>query len=166
MRLIAVGRRQPRWVEEGFQEYAGRLRGPVELELVEVPAADRTSAKSQSEVVERAKATEADKIEAQIGRDDWLVALDERGKGLTTLALAQVVQSWLDDTRRPVLLIGGADGLHERLKQRAQQVISLSDLTLPHGLARVMVAEALYRSVSLLQGHPYHRGDGSTRGRA
>lgn len=100
---------------------------------------------------------EAQRIEAALPAGARLVALDERGQRLTTAALAQQMQQWRHDGRDVAFVVGGADGLAPRIKQRADSLLRLSDLTLPHGLVRVLLAEQLYRAHSLLSGHPYHR---------
>ncbi|MGC9162053.1 MAG: 23S rRNA (pseudouridine(1915)-N(3))-methyltransferase RlmH, partial [Thiomonas sp.] len=111
------------------------------------------SSLSAEAVMER----EAQRIEAALPPGARVVALDERGERLTTAGLAELLQHWRQDGRDVALIIGGADGLAPRIKQRADTLLRLSDLTLPHGLVRVLLAEQLYRAHSLLSGHPYHR---------
>jgi len=153
LRVIAVGTRMPAWVDAGFEDYARRLKGPLAIELRELPAARRAAGAPPARVL----AEEATRIEAALGPRDYLVALDERGREFTTQELA----TWLEERRRSgqdlACVIGGADGLDPRILKRAPCRWSLSRLTLPHGLVRVVLVEQLYRASTLLAGHPYHR---------
>lgn len=151
MKLIvaAVGHRMPAWIDEGFHEYARRMPRELRLELAAVkPAA---GAQGQD------KAVEAERLRAARPPGARLVALDERGQALTTAALAKQLERWRGDGRDIVFAIGGADGLDAGLLKEADLVLSLSALTLPHALARVVLAEQLYRAWTILQNHPYHR---------
>lgn len=152
MRLLAAGTRMPDWVNAGFADYAGRLRGDYRLELTEIPLGERGGG-----AVRRAVETEGRRTLAAAGERAYLVAMQVGGKALTTAQLAR----WLEDRARegdsPVFCIGGPDGLAPEVDALARLRWSLSALTLPHGLARVVVAEALYRAVSLNKGLPYHR---------
>jgi 23S rRNA (pseudouridine1915-N3)-methyltransferase len=151
--VVAVGTGQPRWVNEGFAEYARRLPRETPLELVAVRAESRTAGRTRPALL----GTEAKRIEAAVPHGALRVALDERGRDLDTRALAALLGRWRQDGRDVAFLIGGPDGLDPTLKAAADSCIRLSSLTLPHGLARLMLAEALYRAASLLAGHPYHR---------
>jgi len=151
--LLAVGQRMPRWVDEAYADYAKRLPSETPLLLKEIRAETRSSSLSAEAVMER----EAQRIEAALLPGARMVALDEHGLRLTTAALAEQLQHWRQDGRDVALIVGGADGLAPRVKQRADTLLRLSDLTLPHGLVRVLLAEQLYRAHSLLSGHPYHR---------
>jgi 23S rRNA (pseudouridine1915-N3)-methyltransferase len=153
MRLIAVGHRQPAWVETGYLEYASRLPKECTLTLTEVAAGRRAKGTPLSRIL----AEEGERIRTLVPPGARLVALDERGKPWSTRDLALRLQDWLMDGRGVALCIGGPDGLAPALKAEAEVSWSLSPLTLPHGLVRVIVAEAIYRAWSLLQGHPYHR---------
>jgi 23S rRNA (pseudouridine1915-N3)-methyltransferase len=152
MRLLAAGTRMPDWVDAGFDDYAMRLRGDYRLDLTEIPLGDRASGD-----VRRAVEAEGKRMLAAAGDRPYLVALQVGGKALTTEQLAR----WLEDRARegdsPVFCIGGPDGLAAEIDVQARLRWSLSALTLPHALARVVVAEALYRAVSLIKGLPYHR---------
>jgi len=152
MRLIAAGTRMPDWVDAGFADYAGRLRGDYRLELVEIALGQRGRGDTA-----KAVATEGSRMLAAAGERCCLVALQVGGRSLTTAELAR----WLDDRSRDgqalAFCIGGPDGLAPEVDARARLRWSLSALTLPHGLARIVVAEALYRAVSVLKGLPYHR---------
>ena len=153
MRLIAAGTRMPDWVDAGYADYAGRLRGDYRLELAEIALGQRGRGDTA-----KAVATEGSRMLAAAGERCCLVALQVGGRSLTTEQLAH----WLDERSRDgqplAFCIGGPDGLAPEVDARARLRWSLSALTLPHGLARVVVAEALYRAVSVLKGLPYHRG--------
>lgn len=151
--LISASNKQPAWVRDGFEQYAKRLRGGCRLELAEVPLARRSTAGG----VDRLVAREGERMLAAVPKGAHVVALDESGAGWTTRELAARLAAWMQGGRPVVLLAGGPDGLAPSCRDRADESWSLSALTLPHGLVRVIVAEALYRAWSLLQGHPYHR---------
>lgn len=152
LRLLAAGTRMPDWVAAGFEDYASRLRGEYRLTLTEIPLGDRSGGD-----IHRAVDTEGRRMLAAVDDRAHLVALQVGGKALTTAQLA----TWLEDRARngdrPVFCIGGPDGLAAEVDARARLRWSLSPLTLPHGLARVVVAEALYRAVTIIKGLPYHR---------
>lgn len=153
IRLIAVGHKMPAWIEAGYQEYAKRMTADTALELIEIKPEKRAAGSS----TERIQKIEAERIQAALPAQAKLVALDERGKQLTTIELSGLLARWKQEGSTPCFVIGGADGLDDAIKQRADVLLGLSRLTLPHGLARVMLAEQLYRAESLLKGHPYHR---------
>lgn len=150
--LIAVGQRMPGWIREGFEDYARRLRPRLPLTLVEIPAAKRGSGDLQ-----RAVADEGRKLLASVRPDDYVIALDERGTARSSLALSRWLAVRLQEGRDLSFLVGGADGFAPEVLKRANERWSLSTLTLPHALVRVVFAEQLYRAVTLLDGHPYHR---------
>jgi 23S rRNA (pseudouridine1915-N3)-methyltransferase len=154
IRLIAVGNKMPDWVERGYQEYSQRLRNDCSLELVEISPGRRT----QSADIKRLTAKEGNAMIAKIGKSNRVVALDVPGKSMTTVQLADQLKLWQEDGRDVDLLIGGPEGLAPDCLQQAEQTWSLSPLTLPHPLVRIVVAEALYRAWSLNHNHPYHRG--------
>jgi len=151
--LIAASQRQPGWVDEGFADYAERVRGRARLELKVVPLARRSAGAS----VERAIADEAERLLAAVPTGAHVVALAEDGKPWTTADLATKLESWMQRGAPVAFLIGGPDGLGQACLDRAAERWSLSKLTLPHGLVRVVAAEALYRAWSVLERHPYHR---------
>jgi 23S rRNA (pseudouridine1915-N3)-methyltransferase len=151
--VAAVGTRLPDWMSAGFAEYAKRMPRELPLELVEIKPEPRTTGKT----VEAMMAAEARRIEAALPPRCRRVALDERGDAPDTRALAERLGRWLDGGDDIAFLIGGPDGLDPALKDGAHERLRLSSLTLPHGLARVVLAEALYRAHSLRCGHPYHR---------
>ncbi len=156
MRLIvaAVGERMPGWVDEAFAEYAKRFPRKAHLELVEV----RPEKRGATRTVAQALAAEAERLAARLPAGCRRVALDERGRELTTRELATLVGRWLADGRDVALLVGGPDGLDPALKAAAEVQLRLSSLTLPHALVRVLLAEQLYRALAILDNHPYHRG--------
>jgi 23S rRNA (pseudouridine1915-N3)-methyltransferase len=153
LRVIAVGTRMPAWVDTAVEDYARRLLKVLPVELKELPAARRSATTPAAQ----AMAEEGVRILAALSPRDCLVALDERGREYSTQELAR----WLEERRRSgqdlACVIGGADGLAPEVLARAQQRWSLSRLTLPHGLVRVVLIEQLYRASTLLAGHPYHR---------
>jgi len=152
LRLVALGHRMPAWVAAGWADYARRLPREFALELVELKPEPRTRGKPLAQLL----AAEAVRIAAAC-RGAVVVALDERGRPWTTRILADHLARWRDDARCVAFVVGSADGLAAAVKQSAAEVVSLSALTLPHGLVRVVVAEQIYRAASLLTGHPYHR---------
>jgi len=152
LRVVALGHRMPAWVAAGWDDYARRMPREFALELVELKPEPRDRGKQVAQLL----AAEAPRIAAAC-RGAEVVAFDERGEPWTTRRLAEAVARWRDDARDAAFVIGSADGLAEPVKRGAAAVVALSALTLPHGLVRVIVAEQLYRAVSLLSGHPYHR---------
>jgi 23S rRNA (pseudouridine1915-N3)-methyltransferase len=151
--LVVVGQRLPGWAETACEDYLNRFPPDWRVELKAVKAEPRT----QGKTVDALKAAEAQRIEAACAKGARRVVLDERGTRLTTAQLAQRLLAWQLDGRDVALLIGGPDGLADTLKDGADETLRLSDLTLPHAFARVLLAEALYRAWSVNAGHPYHR---------
>ena len=151
--LVAVGTRMPAWVNDGYQEYARRLPHECVLKLTEIPLAQRARATP----VARAVAEEGKRMLAAVAPQQLAVALDVKGRAWSTEQLAEQLQSWMQDGRNLSLLVGGPDGLAPACLERAEQRWSLSTLTLPHPLVRVLLAEQLYRAWTVLNGHPYHR---------
>lgn len=151
--VVAVGTRMPRWADEGFEEFARRMPREAALSLTEIRPEPRTGGKP----VEALLAAERSRIEQALPARVRLVALDERGETLTTRELAARLEQWLAAGSDVAFAIGGPDGLAPEIKARADATLRLSSLTLPHALARVVLAEALYRAMSLLKHHPYHR---------
>lgn len=151
--VLAVGQRMPRWVDEAFDEYAKRMPPESRLVLKEIKPEPRHASKSTAQMMQ----AEAVRLHQALPAQATVIALDERGLDLTTTQVADALDTWRHQGRDVVFLIGGADGLAPELKQQAAQLWRLSSLTLPHGLARVLLAEQLYRAVTVLQGHPYHR---------
>ncbi|MBK1674380.1 23S rRNA (pseudouridine(1915)-N(3))-methyltransferase RlmH [Ectothiorhodospira shaposhnikovii] len=151
--LLAVGNRMPGWVTEAYREYAGRLPAECSLELREIPSPRR----GRNAPVERLREEEGERLLAAVPRDCWVVALDEKGRGLDTAGLSRQLDQWMQSGRDVALLVGGADGLSDACRARADFKWSLSPLTFPHPLVRVILAEQIYRGWSLLRNHPYHR---------
>jgi len=151
LRLIAVGTRMPDWVIAGMRDYAKRLPRDCPLELVEAPLARRGAD------VARGKQEEGDRQLAAVGSRDRVIALCVEGQRWSTPQLAERLDDWRLEGRDVAFLVGGPDGLSPACLERAELKWSLSPLTLPHGLVRVVVAEQLYRAWSILSGHPYHR---------
>ena len=149
----AVGQRQPPWAAAAVDEYLSRLPAEFKVECKLVKAEPR----SGNLPLTRLLSAEAARIRAAVPRGAWLVALDERGKDWTTEHLADQLRRWRDSADDIVFAIGGADGLDDDLKQEARTLLRVSSMTLPHALARVVLAEQLYRASSILAGHPYHR---------
>ena len=155
MRLVvaAIGQRQPAWADAAWDDFAKRFPAECRLELKALKAEPRSSGKTAAQCM----AAEAQRIEASLPKGARRVILDERGTRLTSVQLAERLSFWLGDGRDVALLIGGPDGLDPAVKATADETLRLSDLTLPHAFARVLLAEALYRAWSLTTGHPYHR---------
>jgi len=152
LRVVALGQRMPAWVDAGWDEYARRMPQDLPVELVALKAEPRDRGKTAAQIL----AAEAARIAAAC-KSATLVALDERGERWTTRVLADKIARWRIEAHDVAFVIGSADGLAESVKRDASATFSLSALTLPHGLVRIIVAEQLYRAVSLLSGHPYHR---------
>ncbi|MEO8417112.1 MAG: 23S rRNA (pseudouridine(1915)-N(3))-methyltransferase RlmH [Methylophilaceae bacterium] len=152
LRILSVGHKMPDWVESGCAEYLKRMPREMTVDIVEIKPDKRAAGKNSAQVQE----AESKRIVEAAGRD-YLIALDERGQEVTTLQLADRMQTWLGGGRDVSLVIGGADGLHADIKSRADWLWSLSKLTLPHGMVRVLLAEQLYRAHSVINNHPYHR---------
>ncbi len=153
MRIIAVGHKMPAWVTLGFQDYAKRIGSGFQLQLCEITLEKRTKGSDIARLIER----ESEKIIAAIKPNHVVVALDRQGKLRSTEQLAHQLQNWQTEGRSIDWIIGGPDGLSPTCLQKAHVQWSLSPLTLPHPLVRVILAEQLYRAISILQHHPYHR---------
>lgn len=153
---VAVGHKMPTWVRAGFEEYARRMPRDAPLTLKEIKPAGRGRAAGAG-AIERLLQAEHERIAAALPGRCRKVVLDERGVGLTTRQLAERIARWRGLGSDVAFIIGGADGTAAALKEEADLLWSLSPLTLPHGLVRVVLAEQLYRAVSILSGHPYHR---------
>ena len=151
--LHAVGNRMPGWVEEGYREYARRLTGDCTLQLKEITAAKRSGNTSARRIIE----DEGLRLIDSLPKNVHVVALDVKGKPWSTEQLASQLERWMQSGRDISLLVGGPDGLSDACLERADQRWSLSTLTFPHPLVRVILAEQLYRAWSLTRNHPYHR---------
>jgi 23S rRNA (pseudouridine1915-N3)-methyltransferase len=151
--IVAVGHKMPDWITAGFNEYAKRMPREAQIVLQEIKPEPRTTGKTTAQIME----AEARRILAALPQNCRRIALDEHGVQPATVQLAAQMQEWMRDGGDVAFIIGGADGLHVSVKQAAQQLLALSALTLPHALARVLLAEQLYRAHSMLHNHPYHR---------
>lgn len=143
----------PDWITQGYHEYAKRMPREVKLELVEIKPEPRTTGKSTEQIMQ----AEAQRILHALPANCLRIALDERGAMPTTKQLSAQMQEWMRAGGDVAFIVGGADGLHESVKQSARQMLALSAFTLPHAFVRVLLAEQLYRAYSLLHNHPYHR---------
>ncbi|MDR5812873.1 MULTISPECIES: 23S rRNA (pseudouridine(1915)-N(3))-methyltransferase RlmH [unclassified Caballeronia] len=151
--ILAVGHKMPDWITKGFDEYAKRMPPELRIELKEIKPEQRSSGRNAESVM----AAEKQRIEAALPKNARIVALDERGRDWTTMQLANALPGWQQEGRDVAFVIGGADGLDPAVKSRAELLLRVSSLTLPHGMVRVLLAEQLYRAWSITQNHPYHR---------
>jgi 23S rRNA (pseudouridine1915-N3)-methyltransferase len=151
--IVCVGHKMPAWIRSGFGEYVKRMPPEIKVELAELKPEERGAGKS----AEKATELEGGRIIAAIPAGATVYALDEKGRTVTTQGLAVMLAGWMREGTHPAFVIGGADGLDDAVKERADKLVSLSALTLPHGLVRVLLAEQLYRAASILANHPYHR---------
>jgi len=151
--LISVGNKMPGWVQQGYQTYAKRMPYECQLILKEIPAVKRSKNTNPLNIIQ----AEGERIVKAIPVQSHVVALDVLGKPWTTLELATALQRWMDTNRQISLIIGGPEGLSKSVSGIAHETWSLSPLTFPHPLVRVIVAEQLYRAWSILKNHPYHR---------
>jgi 23S rRNA (pseudouridine1915-N3)-methyltransferase len=151
--ILSVGHKMPAWIQEGFREYVKRMPPEIRVELVELKPDDRAGGKT----AEKSMQAEGERILAAIPEAATVLALDEKGRSVSTQGLSVMLADWMRDATHPAFVIGGADGLAPAVKERADKLVSLSALTLPHGLVRVLLAEQLYRAWTILARHPYHR---------
>ena len=150
--ILAVGHKLPDWVAKGCAEYIKRMPRELPLSVVEIKPEPRGS-KTREQLL----AAEKTRLQAALSGFSRIVVLDERGTDLTTVKLAQRLEDWMREGGDTAFIIGGADGIDEELKQRADSMIRLSSLTLPHAMARLVLCEQLYRAISVVKNHPYHR---------
>lgn len=153
IRIIAVGQKIAAWAEEATRDYLARFPREFKVELKEIRTEPR-----RGQPPAKLKEAEAERILESLEQTDFVVLLDEDGASRSTLDFAREVKLWKDERRDVVFIIGGPDGVAPNVKARADHVMKLSEMTLPHALARVFLAEQLYRVYSILVGHPYHRG--------
>ena len=153
IRLLTITHKSPAWIQEGYLEYAKRLPASCALELVEIPAEKRTNNADLKRITQR----EGEKMLAAIRPGNKVIALDVKGKLWTTEQLAENLANWNQDGRHIDLLVGGPEGLAPACLEKAEEKWSLSPLTFPHIIVRLIVAEQIYRAWSILQSHPYHR---------
>ncbi len=157
LRILSVGHKMPNWVQAGFEEYFKRIQPMMSVELVELPPAKRSKNPSPAEI-EKYKAVEAAIILNAKQPKELLWLLEVKGKMLSTEKLADKLSVAMQDGADIALVIGGADGVADDVLQAADFKWSMSDLTLPHPLVRVILMEQLYRAMSIINNHPYHRG--------
>lgn len=150
--ILAVGNKMPDWVVAGFMEYAQRMPREIPIHLIEIKPEKRGSKQTEQLLF-----NESERIQAVLPSACYIAAMDEQGKQFTTAKLAESLVDWMRNGRDVAFIIGGADGLHRDIKSMANEMLALSRLTLPHGLARVLLAEQLYRALSIIRQHPYHR---------
>lgn len=153
IRLIAVGSKMPGWVEEGWHEYARRLPAELPLELVEIPLTTR----SKNADVTRMIRQEGEAMLAKVQPGERIVTLEVEGRAWSTEQLARELDRWRLEARNVNLMVGGPEGLAPEVCARSEQRWSLSALTLPHPLVRILVGEQIYRAWTVLSGHPYHK---------
>ena len=152
--LISVGNRMPGWVQQGYQEYARRISGELNLNLIEIAPGKR----GKNADLTRTLNDEGERMLKAIPKGCRVITLEIEGRAWSTQQLARKMGNWLEAGGDLALLVGGPEGLAESCRQRADSRWSLSPLTLPHPLVRVLISEQIYRSLSLLRNHPYHRG--------
>jgi len=151
--MLAIGKKMPDWIETGLNEYTRRLKTTMPLNLIELATTRKSNSQDSKTVIRE----EGEKLLAAIPDGSWVIALDEHGKQWDSKGLAAQLEKWAGHSSSVALMIGGADGLDKACLDRADQTWSLSPLTLPHALVRVVVAEQIYRAWSLNNNHPYHR---------
>ena len=151
--LLSISDKMPAWVDQVTQDYAKRLSNPIQFEMLALPAPKRGAHLSEA----KAKALEAQLILSKIPDNAHVVLLDEQGKMHSSIELSKQLEKWQNFGKPTFIVIGGADGFDESVYERAQERWSLSALTFPHPLVRVIAVEQLYRASSILKGHPYHR---------
>ncbi len=152
LRMISVGHKMPDWVSQACREYQKRFPRDIKLDIVEIKPEKRAAGNSKENI----QRLESKRILDTIG-NDYCIALDERGKAWTTMQVAEQFEHWQTLGRDICFIIGGADGLHADIKQHADRLWSLSPLTLPHAMVRVLLTEQLYRAYTVVIQHPYHR---------
>ena len=151
--ILAVGNKMPEWISTGFTEYAKRMPPEAGIELLEIRPEKRDGGKT----IEQLLTAEGARILAALPPRCRIVVMDENGKPWTTIKLADSIRGWMENGGDTAFIVGSADGLAPGVKNSADEVLALSALTLPHGLARVLLAEQLYRAISIIKRHPYHR---------
>lgn len=153
IKILAVGSKMPAWVSDGVKEYFKRFPREIKVEIVEIPLGNR----AKNADTQRAVKQECDQLLSYVDKADHVIALEVKGRDWSTEKLAENMKNWQMNGLNVTLLVGGPDGLNEDCRRRANQQWSLSALTLPHPIVRVILAEQLYRAWTVTQNHPYHR---------
>ncbi len=153
--LIAIGQKMPAWAQSAYEDYAKRMPPEWKFECKALKAEPR--GKTSTAKIMAAEAERIEQAIASLGGSTLVIALDERGKGMSSLALSELMQESQQNGQNVAFIIGGADGLEPRIKHNAQRLMRISDMTLPHAMVRVLLTEQIYRAWSLAAGHPYHR---------
>lgn len=153
IKIIAIGKHMPAWITAGFEEYANRIPSNYRIQLIEIVAEKRTQNADTQKIMQ----LEEKKISAVTTQSDYCIALDRLGKSLDTKTLAKHLQTWHDNQQSICFVIGGPEGLSTTFLKKVNGVWSLSSMTLPHSLVRVVLAEQIYRAWSIIVNHPYHR---------
>mgnify|MGYP003956081343 FL=1 len=151
--LIAIGKRMPAWVDSAFNEYSKRLPKKINFNLIEIAPAARSKNRNSKQL----KKIEEEKFTTSITNNSLVIALDEKGKSISSRELSIALQTWIDNQQHVSILVGGPDGLSPSIKDKADEIWSLSKMTLPHNLARIVIIEQIYRAWSIINCHPYHR---------
>lgn len=151
--IVAVGHKMPAWVNTGYMEYIKRLPREFSAKLVEIKPEKRTNSRQTQQIL----SVEGKRVLSAIPTGCRRVVLDEHGAQWTTKQFANVITEWMREGDDAVFVIGGADGLHQDIKASANELLALSRLTMPHGMVRILLAEQLYRAISIINNHPYHR---------
>ena len=151
--LIAIGKKMPEWVNTGFSEFSKRMPPELQINLIEITP----SVRNKSTPIEKNIKEEGERIQSAIPANSRLIILDEKGENFSSIDRSNKMENWLPMGQEVSIVIGGTDGIDKTIKQNADELWSLSTLTLPHSLVRVFIAEQLYRGWSILKGHPYHR---------
>ena len=151
--IVAVGNKMPTWVDSGFNEYAKRMPNEMSIKLINIKPEKRGVGKNTEQIL----IAESTRIKAALPSGCRIVVLDENGKQWSTARLADNITGWMNDGADTAFIIGGSDGLDQGIKKLANNIMALSAMTLPHGLVRVVLAEQLYRAISIIKHHPYHR---------
>lgn len=151
--LIAVGSKMPAWITQGYEEYARRMPAECSLQLIEIPAGKRGKGADLSRIMQH----EGEQTLAAVPKSAKVIAMDVKGRAWSTEELAKQMETWRQDGRDVALLVGGPEGLAPQCLDQAEQRWSLSNMTLPHPLVRIVIAEQLFRAWSVLSNHPYHR---------
>ena len=157
LHILAIGHKPPAWVVAGFEDYARRMPREGRIELTEIKPAPRSRQAQSAAAIAQILGVEKSRFLDALPPGCVRIALDERGRQLTTADLARKLTAWMQGGRDVAFMIGSADGLDQELKAHSDLLLGLSAMTLPHAMVRVLLAEQLYRATSMIQNHPYHR---------